>query len=255
MVPLGSHSRTVVYTQIAAHILGSSAAWMRRRSGKPGIHAVTAGAIGETPGPASDLPEQLPALIALLRQEGTEDMDHEAVAEAILALREADAVIVGPLRADDANAPGLLPHVAALASSAYLALRPPRELAAHPGFGQIARRFHFIQLSQHDARVMGAGAADIVILARRLHQLQGDGGEFAITAFGGHGLLWADEHCWEIEPTGCAEEDEARLGAAFCTAWVVARWFLGDPPGKALADALSAVAATMRSAPERLVQR
>src|ERR1700719_4397480 len=117
----------------------------------------------------------------------------EAIAEAIVALRTADAVIAGPLSPDDANSSGLLPHLADLARGAYRALRPPRELILHPGFAQVARRFQFIQMSHHEARALGAGASDIGILAQRLRRLQGDPGEFAITAFGSRGLLWADD--------------------------------------------------------------
>ena len=48
-------------------------------------------------------------------------------------------MIVGPLSADDANIPGLLAHLADLASRAYRASRPPRELLVHPGFAQVVR--------------------------------------------------------------------------------------------------------------------
>jgi hypothetical protein len=86
------------------------------------------------------------------------------------------------LSPDDANTPGLLPHLADLASQSYRALRPPREIIAHPGFAQVARRFHFIQMRHREARALGAGAVDFGILAQRLRQVQGDRGEFAITA-------------------------------------------------------------------------
>ena len=129
---------------------------------------------------------------------------HEAIAATVVALRAADAVVVGPLAPDDANSPGLLPHLADLASNAYRALRPPRELVVHPAFAQVARRFQYIQMSRQEARALCAGAGDIGILAQRLRQLQGDPGEFAITDFGRCGLLWADETWWEIDPIGVA---------------------------------------------------
>ena len=121
--------------------------------------------------------------------------------------------------------PGLLPHLADLAGEAYRALRPPRELIVHPGFAQVARRFQYIQMSRHEARALGAGASDIGILAQRLRRLQGDPGEFAITAFGSRGLLWADDAWWEIDPIGDGDVDESVAGAVFCMAWVVARRF------------------------------
>ncbi len=101
-------------------------------------------------------------------------------------------------------------QIADLARRAYRALRPPRELLVHPGFGQIARRFQFLQMSHHEARTLAAGAIDIGILAQRLRQLQGDGGEFAITNFSGHGVLWAENRFWEIDPISDNEVDEAR---------------------------------------------
>ena len=125
-------------------------------------------------------------------------------------MRAADAVVAGPLSPDDANSPGLLPHLADLASRAYRALRPPRELIVHPAFAQVARRFQYIQMSRQEARALGAGASDIGILAQRLRQLQGDPGEFAITAFSSRGLLWADETWWEIDPIGDGDVDRSR---------------------------------------------
>jgi hypothetical protein len=99
--------------------------------------------------------------------------------------RDADDVIAGRFSADEANAPGMLPHLAELASKDYhRALRPPRELIVHPAFAQIARRFQFIQMTHQEARAHGAGATDLKILGQRLRWLQGDPGEFAIT------LLW-----------------------------------------------------------------
>lgn len=100
-------------------------------------------------------------------------------------------------------------------------------------------------MCHRDARSLGAGAIDIGILAHRLRQLQGDGGEFAITAFNGHGLLWADNRSWEIDPLSGKDVDEERAGATFCAAWVVARRFLDAPASRALAYAHSVAAATV----------
>ena len=237
----------VRYTRVAAGTVCASAAWLRRRSGKAGVHAMTAGAIGLAPGDPSDLPSHIAAILGRLERDEDPDRDIKAVAAAIVALRAADAMIVGPLSPDDANTPGLLPHLADLAGGAYRALRPPREIIAHPGFAQVARRFQFIQMSHREARALGAGAVDIGILAQRLSQVQGDHGEFAITAFGGHGLLWADGAWSEIEPVGGVDEDESHAGAVFVAAWVVARRFLGATASKALAYARSAVAAAVDS--------
>jgi hypothetical protein len=238
----GSHARVVSYSRIAAHAVSASAAWLRHRSGKASIHAATAGPIGMGPSGLSKLPSEAPAILDILEREVSSSLDHQAVAAAIVALRGADAVIVGPLSADDANSPGMLAHLTDLASRAYRALRPPRELLVHPGFAQVARRFHFIQMSHHEARALAAGAIDTGILAQRLRQLQGDQGEFAITAFGGNGLLWAEGRFWEIDPIGGDDVDEKRAGAAFCAAWVVARRFLKATVPNALAYARSAAA-------------
>ncbi len=243
----GTDSRRVRYTRVAASTMCASAAWLRRRSGKASVHAMTAGAIGLAPGDPSDLPSHIAAILGRLELDEDPDQDTKAVASAIVALRAADALIVGPLSSDDANTPGLLPHLADLASQAYRALRPPREIIAHPGFAQVARRFQFIQMSYQEARALGAGAVDIGTLAQRLRQVQGDHGEFAITAFGGHGLLWADSDWWEIEPVDGDDMDESHAGAVFSAAWVVTRQFLGAPASKALAYARSAAAAAASS--------
>jgi hypothetical protein len=186
------------------------------------------------------VPQNLSGILGQLHREANTGLDQKAVAATIVALRTADAVIAGPFSAEDANAPGMVAHLADLARRAYRALRPPRELLVQAGFGQIARRFQFIQLSHNEARTLAAGAIDIGILAQRLRQLQGNGGEFAITKFSGHGLLWAENRWWEIDPIGGEEVDEARAGAAFCAAWVVARRFLEAPAAKALSYARSA---------------
>jgi hypothetical protein len=94
-------------------------------------------------------------------------------------------------------------------------------------------------MSHQDARWLGAGAADIGVLSQSLRQLQGGHGEFAITCFRGFGVLWADDRWWEIDPIG-SDVDEARTGAAFSTAWVVARRFLRASAPQALSYARSA---------------
>jgi hypothetical protein len=124
------------------------------------------------------------------------------------------------------------------------------------GFAQVVRRFQFIQSDRRAARALGAGATDIGNLAQALCRLQGDHGEFAITAVAGCGLLRAEGRWWEIELVVGDEVNEARAGAAFCSAWVVARRFFGAPPSNALAYARSAVRRDARGAaavPEPLI--
>jgi hypothetical protein len=198
-----------------------------------------AGALVMAPGGVTELPRSTSDILELLRQEEGVRPDHEAIAAAIVNLRSADAVLAGPFSIEDAQAPGLVPHLAELASRAYCALRPCSALIAHSGFGQLARRFHFIQMSHQDARWLGAGAVDIGVLSQCLRQLQGGQGEFAITCFRGSGILWADNRWWEIDPIGI-DVDEARASAAFSTAWVVARRFLGASAAQALSYARSA---------------
>jgi hypothetical protein len=237
--------------QIPAHAVAGSAAWCRRRGHLIGASPRFAEPTGAAPGHASDLPENPPGILGLLEQEEGACDNREAIAGAIVALRAADAVIAGPLSPDDANAPGLLPHLAHLAGQAYRALRPPRELIVHPAFAQVARRFDFIQMSRWEARVLGAGASDLGILAQRLRRLQGDPGEFAITAFDGHGLVWADDAWWEIEPIDRGDRNEAVAGAVFCMAWVVARRFRRAGAAQALAYARAMAAATVNPIHQR----
>jgi hypothetical protein len=238
---IGGDTRFVRYTRLAAHTVAESAAWFRARGQTARVRDMTAGAMGVSPVGLSELPESASGMIRLLEQETGDSAHHQAVAAMIMALRTSDAVIVGPLSSNDANAPGMIAHLADLTRHAYRALRPPRELVANPGFAQVARRFQFIQMSYHEARSLAAGAIDIGVLAHRLHQIQGDGGEFAITAFGSHGLLWADGRSWEIDPIGDVV-DELKTGAAFCAAWVVTRRLLGATAPKALSYAVSAAA-------------
>jgi hypothetical protein len=210
---------------------------------------MTAGAIGTGPRIDPDLPRDEAGIVRLLERDEAACADREAIAAAVVALRTADALIVDPLSPDDANTPGLFPHLADLASRAYRALRPPRELIAHPGFAQVARRFQFIQVDHRAARALGAGATDVGVLAQALCRLQGEHGEFAITAFAGCGLLRAEGRWWEIEAVSGDGVNEARAGAAFCTAWVVARRLFGAPASSALTYARSATAAAVASGP------
>ena len=101
-------------------------------------------------------------------------------------------------------------------------------------------------MNEREARALGAGAVDLGILGQRLRRLQGDSGEFAITAFRRHGLLWADGAWWEIEPIGGV--DEAITGAIFCMAWVVVRRFRRAGAAQALAYANAVVAAAVKPA-------
>ncbi len=231
-------------TRVPAHVVAGSAAWCRRLSRRNGVSPRFAEPIGPAPGRPSDLPTELPELLDLMdRTDGPVD-NQEAIARAIVALRSAEVVIAGPLSPDDANTPGLLPHLADLTGHAYRALRPPRELIVHPAFGQVARRFQFIQMGEPEARALGAGALDLGILAQRLRRLQGDPGEFAITAFGRHGLLWADGAWWDIDPMGPVNDSVA--GAVFTMAWVVARRFRRAGAAQALAYARAVTIAAVR---------
>ncbi len=138
-------------TRVAADTVSGSAAWCRRRSRQNRVTPRFVDPIGAAPGRTDDLPDNMSGILHVLdREEGSCD-NRQAIAEAIFALRTADAVIAGPLSPDDANSPGLLPHLADLAGGAYRALRPPRELIVHPGFAQVARRFQYIQMSHQQA--------------------------------------------------------------------------------------------------------
>jgi hypothetical protein len=235
----GSEAQRIRYTRIAPQAVGLSAAWMIQRQGGISVRDRLAGAAVMAPRGVAELPQTLSGILSMLGREEFAELDHQAIASAIVTLRSADAVIVGPLSPDDAQAPGLLPHLADLASGAYRALRPPVDLIAQSAFGQLARRFQFIQMSHHDARWLGAGAVDIGVLAQSLRHVQGGQGEFAITAFRSHGVLWAGGQWWEIDPIG-DNVDEARAGAAFTAAWVVARCVWRASVAKALSFARSA---------------
>jgi hypothetical protein len=242
----GGEARRIRYSRIAARSVAQSAAWLIERTGQIHNRNRLAGAVNLVPKGALELPHNLSGILGLLRREDA-GLDQEAIARAIVELRAADAVIVGPLSAEDFDAPGLLPHVAELANRAYRVLRPPSDLIAHSGFGQLARRFHFIQMNHEDARWLAAGAVDISTLAQCMRQLQGGQGEFAITNFSGHGVLWADNRWWEIDPIGDGHVDESRAGATFCAAWVVARCFFGASAPKALSYARARAAAAVNS--------
>jgi hypothetical protein len=232
-------------TRVAANTVSGSAAWCRRRGRQIQVSPRFVDPIGAAPGRTADLPENLSGILHLLdREEGSCD-NREAIAAAVVALRTAGAVIAGPLSPDDANAPGLLPHLADLAGGAYRALRPHRELIVHPGFAQVARRFQYIQMNHHQARALGAGASDIGILAQRLRRLQGDPGEFAITAFSSRGLLRADDAWWEIAPIGDGNVNLSMAKPVFCMAWVVARRFRRAGAAEALAYARAVATAAV----------
>jgi hypothetical protein len=238
----GKQRRTVNYDRLAAKTVGASVAWLRRRAGSAGVYELRAGAFGRAPKGLSSLPQSASGVGKLLKSDAVAEPDSEAICAAIIVLRSADAVIAGPLSADDANSAGLLPHLADLARRAYRALHAPRELVADPRFAQVARRFQFIQMDHQVARLLGSGAIDLGILGERLRQVRGDDGEFAITTFGSHGLLWSEGRWWEIDPIGDDKVNDVRAGAQFCTAWVVARRFLDASAPQALAYARSAAA-------------
>ena len=139
-------------TRLAADIVSGSAAWCRRRGRQEPVSSRLDDPIGTGPGRTADLPISLSGILHVLDREESSCDNRQAIAGAIFALRTADVVIAGPLSPDDANAPGLLPHLAELTSGAYRALRPPRELIVHPGFAQVARRFQYIQMSRNEAR-------------------------------------------------------------------------------------------------------
>jgi hypothetical protein len=246
---LRAGSSRVQYTRIAAHLVGTSSAICRRHAHQLGRRPRTVESVVATPGRASDLPEDVSAIRKLLVQNEAFGTSPEILARMVAGIRAADAVIAGPLSPDDENTPGLLPHLADLASRAYRALRPPRSVITHPGFGQVARRFHYIQMSHQQARNLGAGASDIGILAHRLRQLQGEAGEFAITSFAGRGLLWAEGAWFEIEPIGDGHLDESVAEAAFSTAWVFARCLKGATAAQALARARAAAGKAARPEP------
>jgi hypothetical protein len=237
----------VQYTRIAAHLVGTTSAICRRQAQRIGRCPRIVESVVASSGRASDLPEDVSGIRRLLLQSEAFGTSPETIARMVASIRAADAVVAGPLSPDDENTPGLLPHLADLASQAYRALRPPRSAITHPGFGQVACRFHYIQMSRGEARNLGAGAGDIGILAHRRRQLQGGAGEFAITSFAGRGLLWAEGTWFEIEPIGDGNLDESVAEAAFSTAWVFARCLRGATAAQALAWARAAAGKLARA--------
>ena len=207
-------------TRIAAHAVGGSAEWSRRPSRQASVSPRSTEPIGPAAGRVADRPEEPSDILERIEQ--AHQPRHRERSSATSPSETPDAVIAGPLSPDDANCPGLLPHLADQADRAYRALRPPRELIVHPAFaaGRPAIPVHPDERAgsprtrggRHGSRHPGPATC----------RLQGDPGEFAITAFAGHGLLWADDAWWEIEPIG--NVNETITGAISCmAAWVMAR--------------------------------
>ncbi len=245
-------SSTVRYTRIAAQLLAISAAICRRQARQLRGSARTTESVVKTSGRADDLPSDASGIRKLLLEDETKAASPETLALMAAAIRGADAVVAGPLADGDHSIPGLLPHLADLASNAFRVLRPPAPLLRHIGFAQVARKFQYIQMSHEDARRLAAGASDLGVLAQMFRKLYGDNGEFAITSFRGSGLLCADQKEWEIEPIAGEDTDEAFSADAFCTAWVIARQFQRAEVPRALAVARNAAAkATATGRPPR----
>jgi hypothetical protein len=232
----------VRYVRIAAELVGISAEVCRREARRLRGTGRTTESVAVTSGRAEDLPQRPSGIRRVLVADEVQGADPETLARMADAIRGADVVIAGPLNERDHGIRGLLPHLADLASNAYRALRPPAALIGHVGFSQLARKFQFIQMSHQDARRLAAGASDIGVLAQVLRKRCGEGGEFAITRFGGHGVLWADSTEWEIEPIAEDDVEEASVADAFCLAWVAARRFGGAGVPQALAAARKAAA-------------
>jgi hypothetical protein len=235
-------SCAVRFTRIAAGLVGEGAALRQRQAHRMGRSPRIGESIVATSRFAEPLPDDQSGIRKLLLQDEAPNASPADLAAMAAALRTADAVIAGPLSGEDQNTPGLLPHLADVANGAYRALRPPRGLISHPGFGQVARLFHYIQMSHDEARSLGCGATDLGVLAHRLRQIQGEAGEFAITSFSGIGVLWADHKRWDIEPIATTVADESRASAVFCAAWVFARHFQGESVPRALVSARAAAA-------------
>jgi hypothetical protein len=235
-------SLTVRYTRIAAHLVGISAAVCRREARRLRGAGRTSESVAVTSARAEDLPERASGIRKLLLDEEAQGASPEILALMAAAIRGADVVIAGPLTDDDYKIRGVLPHLADLASQAHRVLRPPAPLIGHVSFGQLARQFQYIQMSHQDARRLAAGAIDMGVLAQVLRKRCAESGEFAITRFGGHGLLWADNAEWEIDPIVDGDADEVLAADAFCTAWVVARRFQRAGIPQALASARNAAA-------------
>ena len=234
-------SLTVRYTRIAAQLLGISAAVCRREARRLRGAGRTVESLVNTSGRAEDLPASPTGIRKLLLEEEAEGISPEILARMAAVIRSADVVIAGSLTDEDRSIRGLLPHLADLSSNAYRVLRPPAPVIGHAGFAQLAKKFQYVQMSHDEARRLAAGASDLGILTQVLRKRLGEGGEFAITRFGGHGVVWADNKEWEIEPIA-EDDDEAPASDAFCIAWVAARRFGGAGVPQALAAARKAAA-------------
>jgi hypothetical protein len=246
--PLRVGSLTVRYSQIAAHLVGISAAVCRREARRLRGAGRTVESLVNTSGRAEDLPPNPSGIRKLLLEEEAQGASPETLARMAAAIRCADVVIAGALTDEDRAIRGLLPHLADLASNAYRALRPPAPLIGHAGFSQLAKKFQYIQMTHQEARRLAAGANDLGLLAQVLRKRLGEGGEFAITRFEGHGILWADNTEWEIEPIADGAADEPSASDAFCTAWVAARRFGGASVPQALSAARKAAAKALAAA-------
>ena len=175
-------------------------------------------------------------------EEEAQGASPEILARMAVAIRGADVVIAGSLSDEDRGIRGLVPHLADLSSNAYRRPAPPAPLIGHAGFAQVAKKFQYVQMSHEEARRLAAGASDLGVLTQVLRKRLGEGGEFAITYFGGHGVLWADNKEWEIEPIAEDDADKPAVADAFCTAWVAARRFSNVGVPQALAAARKAAA-------------
>ena len=99
----------------------------------------------------------------------------------MIALREADAVIAGPLATEDANAPGLLPHLADLASRPTAPSVRPVELVSSSRLRADRPPLPFHPDDSSRGPRLGCRGRRYQYPGQRLRRLQGDPGEFAIT--------------------------------------------------------------------------
>jgi sugar/nucleoside kinase (ribokinase family) len=201
------------------------------------------------------LPANPSGIRKLLLEEEAQGASSEILARMAAAIRSADIVIAGSLTDEDRAIRGLLPHLADLSSNAYRVLRPPAPLIGHAGFAQLAKKFQYVQMSHEEARRLAAGTSDLGILTQVLRKRLGEGGEFAITRFGGRGVLWADNKEWEIEPIAEDDADKPSVADAFCTAWVAARRFSNVGVPQALAAARKAAAKALAAGRPRHADR
>ena len=92
--------------------------------------------IGDPSGRTADLPQSVSSIRRLLEHDQGFCNNSDAIATAIASLRTSDIVIAGPLSPDDANSPGLLPHLVDLTAGGTIAL------SAHLASCFFTRRFH-----------------------------------------------------------------------------------------------------------------